>query len=85
MKKRKTNPLPPRTEAIIFDELAALCVTPGFAEVIATLCLRDDTLSFGDEGLTGKAIIERSGPERLCRTEISTLIGLLVRQPLDLR
>lgn len=32
----------PRPEQEIFDELAALAATPGFAHVIAAFCLRDN-------------------------------------------
>jgi hypothetical protein len=73
---------PPRAEAIIFADLAALCALPGFAEAIAVICARENIIRVGD-GLTGETLSQMYSYERLIRTEISTLIGLLVRHPVD--
>lgn len=71
-----------RQEQEIFDELAALCVSPGYVHAIANLCFRDNFVGFGSE-LTAEDIAPLFSESRLIRTEISTLIGLLVRQPVD--
>jgi hypothetical protein len=88
LKRKKRNrrepspPTPPREESIIFAELAALCVSPGFAHAIAYFCHRDNLVRFRSEVTTEDLGRLRTG-ELLIRTELSTLIGLLARQPVD--
>lgn len=72
-----------RSEEKIFSELSTLCVKPGFAHVIAYLSWRDNAFKFIDD-LEVKDVIAQSSSECLCRTEISTLIGLMLRQEIDL-
>ncbi|MGH8614455.1 MAG: prepilin peptidase, partial [Gammaproteobacteria bacterium] len=72
-----------RTEQEIFDELATVCTTPGYAHVVAFLCFRDNIVSYKDE-LKGEDYSKLFSKDRLIRTEISTLIGLTVRAPVDL-
>lgn len=72
----------PRPEKDVFSDLAALCISPGYIHAIAYLCSRDNSIGIG-ETLTPNDIAEKYTPQRLIRTEISTLIGLLVRQPID--
>ena len=69
-----------RTEQQVFDELAALCVSPGFIHVIAYFCFRDHVVGYKDE-LKGEDYAKLFSSSRLIRTEISTLIGLMVRAP----
>ncbi|MCX4177358.1 prepilin peptidase, partial [Paraburkholderia madseniana] len=71
-----------RTEQQIFDALVELCKSPGYAHAIAYLCLRDNTVAFRDE-MTAADMQHMFTDERLSRTEIATLIGLLVRVPVD--
>ena len=33
-----------RSEQVIFDEMAALCASPGYAHAIAYLCSRDNMI-----------------------------------------
>jgi hypothetical protein len=35
-----------RTEQQLFDELAALCSSPGYAHAIAYFCMRDSVVSY---------------------------------------
>lgn len=72
-----------RDEAEIFAELAALCVSPGYAHAIALFCVRDNMLGIRD-AVKGEHMAHLFSRERLVRTEISTLIGLMVKGPLDL-
>ena len=72
-----------RSEQEIFNGLAALCVSPGYAHAIAYLCFRDHVVSYGD-ALKGEDYAKLFASDRLIRTEISTLIGLMVRAPRDL-
>lgn len=76
------EPAQMRQEQEIFDELAQLCVSPGYIHAIAHLCFRDNMVGFADE-LTAKALLKTYSLERLIRTEITTLIGLLIKQDID--
>lgn len=71
-----------RTEQQIFDELAALCRSPGYVHAIAHLCFRDNIIRFSGE-LKPEDLHRMSSMERLSRTEMSTLIGLMARAPID--
>jgi SEC-C motif len=72
-----------RTEQEIFNDLADLCVSPGYAHAIAFFCLRDNFINYQGE-LKGEDFYKLFSTDRLIRTEISTLIGLMVRKPVDL-
>jgi SEC-C motif/Nuclease-related domain len=71
-----------REEKDIFSDLANLCVSAGFAHVIASYCLRDHTVGYADE-ITPADYIHMFSMEGLIRTEISTLIGLMLRKDID--
>ncbi|MBM3563900.1 MAG: hypothetical protein FJX48_12335 [Alphaproteobacteria bacterium] len=72
-----------RSEQKIFDDLATLCASPGYAHAIAYFSFRDHVVGYGDT-LKGADYAKLFSFERLIRTEISTLIGLMVRAPRDL-
>jgi hypothetical protein len=76
-------PFSPRAEQDIFDDLASLCVSPGYVHAIAFFCFRDQVVGYGDV-LRGKDYAKLFSFDRLIRTEISTLIGLMLRAPRDL-
>jgi hypothetical protein len=78
--KSKQNP---QSEDEIFAELQALASEPGYAHAIAALCFRDNTIRYASK-LDADDLSKMYSPERLVRTEISTLIGLLVKNDLDL-
>lgn len=71
-----------RTEQEIFDELAALCRSPGYVHAIAYLCFRDNIIAHLGE-MTVEDIRRVPSMEKLSRMEISTLIGLMVKSPID--
>jgi hypothetical protein len=71
-----------RSEQQILDELAALCVAPGYAHAIAYLCFRDNIVRFAGE-MKAEDMAHMSSMKNLSRTEISTLIGLMVKAPVD--
>lgn len=71
-----------RDESIIFAELSELCSRPGYAHVIGYFCFRDNTASIPEE-IEPETIAELHRPEALIRTEISTLVGLLVKGDLN--
>jgi SEC-C motif/Nuclease-related domain len=71
-----------RSETAIFSELTALCVLPGYAHAVAHFCFRDNMVLYAEE-MTAEDMQRMYSMERLSRTEISTLIGLMVKQPID--
>lgn len=73
-----------RTEAEVFDDLARLASSPGYAHVIAAICFRDNILPIKEE-IDSADMAKMFSDERLLRTEVSTLIGLMVKSPIDLQ
>ena len=71
-----------RSEQEIFDEIAALCVSPGYIHAFAALCFRDTVVGFSDE-LKPEHMVKMYAPSTLIRTELTTLMGLMIRQPID--
>jgi hypothetical protein len=71
-----------RVEQAIFDELAALCVSPGYVHALAMLCFRDTVVGFADE-MKAEDRAKMYSPSALIRTELTTLMGLMIRQPVD--
>ena len=73
-----------RTEQDIFDDLARLCVSPGYAHAIAYLCFRDNMVWYSEkEGMTAADMQPLFSCDRLTRIEISTLIGLMIKEDID--
>ncbi|WP_028944926.1 SEC-C metal-binding domain-containing protein [Pseudomonas vranovensis] len=72
-----------RSEAEVFKELINLTARPGYAHAIAEICHRDNFVSFQGEHKPSDLdhLFDR---KRLNRNEISTVLGLMMRQPLDL-
>jgi hypothetical protein len=73
-----------RAEQEIFADLAALCVSPGYVHALAYLCYRDNTMSYACE-MTKADMVKQFNPSKLIRTEINTLIGLMVKAEIDWR
>ena len=71
-----------RAEQEIFDELAGLCASPGYAHAIAYLCSRDNMIWYSGE-MKSKDMQHLFSKSRLIRTETSTLIGLMLKSPID--
>ncbi|MFN3738987.1 SEC-C metal-binding domain-containing protein [Hydrogenophaga sp.] len=71
-----------RSEQEIFDELASLCASPGYAHAIAYLCSRDNVIRYSGE-MTAEDMQHLFSKSRLIRTETSTLIGLMLKSPID--
>ena len=63
-------------------DLEALCTRPGYIHVVAALCFRDNMMVIG-EHLTASDLQDRFNPNRLLRTEINTLLGLMLKAPID--
>jgi hypothetical protein len=73
---------PPRPEQEIFNELGELTAMPGFAHVIAYFCARDNFTWYHDE-MSAEDMHHLYSRSRLIRTEMFTLIGLMVRASPD--
>lgn len=68
----------PRSEQEIFTDLSELCTRPGYVHALAHLCFRDNVVLYTEE-MTEASMENLFAPERLIRTEIDTLIGLMVK------
>src|SRR5690242_7598145 len=78
----KQESVPPRPEDEILADLASVCTSCGYAHAVAYFSFRDNVVGFSGE-LTGKDLQQLYSPDRLIRNEISTLIGLMVKKPVD--
>lgn len=72
-----------RSEADIFEELKRLCTSPGYVHAVAWICFKDNILRYSDDGLTVKDMLRMFNSERLIRSELTVLFGLLIQQPID--
>jgi hypothetical protein len=71
-----------RTEREIFDDLAALCTSPGYIHAIAYFCFRDATIYYSEE-TSSEDLQNLFSPSHMIRTEISTLLGLTIKKDID--
>jgi hypothetical protein len=71
-----------RAEQEIFDELAGLCALPGYAHAVAYICFRDNMIRYSGE-MKAEDMQHLFSKSRLIRTETSTLIGLMLKNPID--
>ena len=71
-----------RSEQEIFDDLASLCASPGYAHAVAYLCSRDNMIHYAGE-MKAEDMQHLFTKSRLIRTETSTLIGLMLKSPID--
>lgn len=78
--KRTSKPV--RSEQAIFDELAELCVLPGYVHAVAYLCFRDNMIRYSGE-MKAEDMQHLFSKSRLIRTETSTLIGLMLKRDID--
>lgn len=72
-----------RSEAEVFEELRVLTAQPGYVHAVARMCYRDNFVSFQGE-YNASDFEHLFDPKRLNRNEISTLLGLMMRQSVDL-
>lgn len=69
----------PRSEAEVFAELADLASSEGYVHAIALICCRDNLIPYVDD-LKASDLQKLYRRDRLIRTEITTLLGLLARR-----
>lgn len=72
-----------RSESEVIAELVTLTSQPGYVHAVAKICYRDNLVTYQGE-YSASDLNKLFNPERLIRTEITTLLGLMMRQPLDL-
>ena len=73
----------PRYESQIFEDLAMLTASPGYVHAVAQMCNRDNVIYIQGK-LKPSDMDHLFSRERLIRTELTTLIGLMAKNPLDL-
>ena len=71
-----------RSEAEIFSELEQLCGSAGYIHLCADLVFRNTFVRFA-EGIKGEDFHESFGRDHLIRTELTTLLGLMIKQKID--
>lgn len=71
-----------RSEAEVFADLEALCQTPGYARVIARMCLLDNMISYAGNA-TAEDMLKLYDPARLARNEMNVCIGLWAKGTRD--
>lgn len=84
MGKSNSSTADARPEAEIFAELSSVCAAPGYVHAIAYFSWRDNLIRYEGPKVVAKDIAYQHSHDKLIRTEISTLIGLTVQQPIDL-
>lgn len=69
-----------RSEADVFADLARLCRSPGYVHAFAHLCWRDNLVRYIGQ-MKPEDMQKLFARDRLIRTELSTLLGLMVQAP----
>lgn len=71
-----------RPENEVFADLADLCRQPGYIHALAHICFRDNVILY--KGKIKEADMRKMySPSRLIRTEINTLLGLMIKSEID--
>mgnify|MGYP001389236581 CR=1 FL=1 len=73
---------PTRLEQEIFADLAVLCCQPGYVHAIAHFCFRDNVILYAGD-MKEADMRKMFSPSRLIRTEINTLLGLMIKAEID--
>lgn len=84
VEKEDISPLTARVESEIFDDLRALCGSNGYIHAVAYFCWRDNLIGFSGGKINEDDLQHQYSHDRLLRTEISTLIGLMAKGNVDL-
>ena len=80
-----TGPAPTfdgRAEQEVFDDLQALCTSPGYVHALAHIGVRDNMIAYAG-AMTPEVMSASYGRERTIRTEYTTLIGLMLKGAID--
>lgn len=71
-----------RDEQAVFDDLEALCTSPGYIHALAHIGVRDNMISYAG-AMTPEVMSASYSRERTIRTEYTTLIGLTLKGGID--
>ncbi|GER02259.1 prepilin peptidase [Iodidimonas gelatinilytica] len=71
-----------RSEQEVFDDLGVLCGSPSFIHVLAYLSCRDNLVTY-DGDMTSEVMAASYARGRTVRTEFSTLMGLMLKHPIE--
>lgn len=71
-----------QSETEIFSELEELCGSAGYIHLYADLVFRNTFVRFA-EGIKGEDFHESFGRDHLIRTELTTLLGMILKQTID--
>jgi hypothetical protein len=71
-----------RTEHEVFAELGTLCKSKGYVHALAFICFKDGMVPYAGE-MTTESLRGVFSKDRLIRTEVSTLTGLLIKAEVD--
>lgn len=71
-----------RLEKEVFADLAALCCRPGYVHAVAHFCFRDNIILYAGD-MKEADMRKLFCPSRLIRTEINTLLGLMIKAEID--
>lgn len=80
--KRVGKPPVARREVEVFAQLETLCQSPGYARVIARMCLLDNMISYAGEA-AAEDMLKLYDPARLARNEMNVCIGLWAKGARD--
>jgi len=73
---------PTRSEQEVFADLAALCSRPGYVHAVAQFSFRDNVILYAGD-MKEADMRNMFSPSRLIRTEINTLLGLMIKTEID--
>jgi hypothetical protein len=73
-----------RSEEEIFADLERLCGSPGYIHVYAALIVKNTFVRYADK-IDGKDFNEAFADDHLIRTELCTLLGLMMKSEIDFR
>lgn len=71
-----------RGEQEVFEELRALCTSPGYIHALAHIGVRDNMISYAG-AMTPEVMSASYSRERTIRSEYTTLIGLMLKGAID--
>lgn len=72
----------PRSEKDVLTDLDRLCSSPGYVHALARISFRDQFLKVRGK-IEAETLYPQYRPEVLLRTEISVLIGCMLKSPID--
>ena len=72
-----------RSEVEVFADLSELCRSDGYVHALAYLCFHNNIVGYSEE-LRPEDMARLLSTEGLIRTEISTLIGLMIQADVNL-